>query len=169
MGSKYTANRPCEEWYSQDGLLVMDTLKLDIEGIIGELNGETTEFAGLPAGTVIGHMHLHVSDLTDADNFYLGIIGLNKPRSSFNIPTASFLSDGGYHHHLGLNTWAGNGAPPPGDDAARMLNYEILFPSQNSLKTVLQRLDAVYIEPSETDQGWLVRDPSQNGILLRAE
>ena len=168
-GIEIYRDRPREDWYNPDGLLVMDTLKLDIDGIIGELNGETTEFAGLPAGTVIGHMHLHVSDLTDADNFYLGIIGLNKPHSSFNIPTASFLSDGGYHHHLGLNTWAGNGAPPPGDDAARMLNYEILFPSQNSLENVLQRLDAVYNEPIETDLGWLVRDPSQNGILLRAE
>jgi catechol 2,3-dioxygenase len=166
-GIEIYRDRPRETWYNQDGQLVGDTLPLDIEGLIGELNGSEPAFEGLPDGTVMGHMHLHVADILEAENFYQGVIGLNKPPSTLHMPSASFLGVGGYHHHLAVNTWAGEGAPPPPDTAARMLNYEILFPDSAALDTVLQRLDASYIEPQQTDRGWLVRDPSQNGIILR--
>lgn len=167
-GIEIYADRTPEVWYNRDGILVGDTIALDIEDVMKELNGSTPEFEGLPDGTVMGHMHLHVSNIPNAERFYLGTIGLNKPKSTMEMPTASFLGAGGYHHHLGINTWAGVGAPPPPPDSARLLNYEILFPDDGALQTVLQRLDASYIEPQETDQGWLVRDPSQNSILLRA-
>jgi catechol 2,3-dioxygenase len=167
-GIEIYRDRPREDWYNDDGILVGDTIPLNIDAVIGELNGSKPVFEGLPTDTVMGHIHLHVSSLSDADLFYLGMIGFNKPHSTFNhIPAASFVSAGGYHHHLGLNTWAGEGAPPPADNAIRLLNYEILFPDQSSLDTVLLRLEAGHIEALESDQGWLVRDPSQNGILLR--
>jgi catechol 2,3-dioxygenase len=167
-GIEIYRDRPRDIWYNKEGLLVGDTLALDIDGVIGELNGNKHEFDGLPADTVMGHMHLHVGNIPDAESFYLGIIGLNKPKSTLDMPSASFLGAGGYHHHLGINTWAGVGVPPPPADAARLLNYEIFFPEDAALQTVLQRLHASYIEPEQTDQGWLVRDPSQNGILLRS-
>jgi catechol 2,3-dioxygenase len=166
-GIEIYRDRPRQKWYDQDGKLRTDTKQLDIEGLLGELDGNKPSFEGLPDNTVMGHMHLHVSNIPDAENFYLGIIGLNKPPATINLPSASFLSVGGYHHHLAVNTWAGVGAPPPPQDAARLLNYEILFPNQESLSTVLQRLEAPYIEPLNTDQGWLVNDPSQNALLLR--
>jgi catechol 2,3-dioxygenase len=166
-GIEIYRDRPRQNWYNQDGKLLTDTKQLDIEGLLGELNGNNTPFEQLPDNTAMGHMHLHVSNIPDAENFYLGIIGLDKPPSTINLPSASFLSAGGYHHHLAVNTWAGVGAPPPPQDAARLLNYEILFPDQAALNIVLQRLEAVYIEYHQTDQGWLVSDPSQNVILLR--
>jgi catechol 2,3-dioxygenase len=167
-GIEIYRDRSRERWYNRDGILVGDTLPLDVDDLMSELDGKTEEFDGLPEAAVMGHMHLHVANLPDAEQFYLGIIGLNKPKSTLEIPTASFLGAGGYHHHLGINIWAGVGAPPPPADAARLLNYEILFPNNDALEGVLQRLDAAYIEPQHTAQGWLVRDPSQNGILLRA-
>jgi catechol 2,3-dioxygenase len=168
-GIEIYRDRPRQKWYDQEGKLLTDTKQLDIEGLLGELDGNKTPFDGLPDSTVMGHMHLHVSNIPDAENFYLGIIGLNKPPSTINLPSASFLSVGGYHHHLAVNTWAGVGAPPPPQEAACLLNYEILFPNQESLNTVLQRLEASYIEAQHTDLGWLVRDPSQNAILLRPD
>ncbi len=80
---------------------------------------------------------------------------------------ASFVSAGGYHHHLGLNTWAGVGAPPSPEDAARLLWFECILPSQDALDQVLERLHREQIPIAEHAQGWLVRDPAQNGIVLR--
>lgn len=166
-GIEIYRDRPRQDWYNQEGVLMMDTLPLDIDGIIAELDGSQDGFEGLPENTVMGHMHLHVSNLSEAEMFYTGLIGLDRPRLSLQIPSARFLGAGGYHHHLGLNTWAGEGAGPPAEDAARLLHYEILFPNHSQLETVLQRLDAALIEAQQTDAGWLVRDPAQNGILLR--
>lgn len=167
-GIEIYRDRPREDWYNEEGIMIGDTIPLDIDGVIGELNGSQPDFTGLSGDTVMGHIHLHVSHLSAAENFYLGIIGLNKPPSALNqIPSASFVSAGGYHHHLGLNTWAGEGAPPPAEGDAQMLNYEILFPDQDSLETVLQRLRAAFIETTQKEEGWLIQDPSQNRILIK--
>ena len=145
----------------------MDTLALDLDGILAEPGVTANGWQGLPEATDMGHVHLHVADLAAAEHFYLDILGLGKPFDNTVIPSASFVSAGGYHHHVGMNTWAGVGAPPPPANAARLLEYEIVFPDQAALEAVLERLAQAKIPVQNTDAGWQVKDPSQNPILLR--
>jgi catechol 2,3-dioxygenase len=167
-GIEIYRDRPRSDWYDEHGNLVGDTLPLDMEGLIGELTGDDAPWTGIHPAARMGHIHLHVSNLAEADGFYVDTIGFGKPVNFGNIPTASFVSAGGYHHHLGLNTWAGVGAPPAPADAARLLSYEILFPNAAAVAPVLARLEAAGIAVAEDKGGQLLRDPSQNNILLRA-
>jgi catechol 2,3-dioxygenase len=109
-GIEIYRDRPRAEWeYEPSGELRMGTVALDLDGVLGELPGGADE--GMPAGTVIGHVHLQVADVAPARAFYAGDLGLDVTVSSY--PGALFLSSGGYHHHVGINTWASAGAPPP--------------------------------------------------------
>jgi catechol 2,3-dioxygenase len=83
------------------------------------------------------------------------------------MPSASFISAGGYHHHIGMNTWAGVGVPAPPDGAARLLSYEVVLPTGAALDLVRDRLQAAEIPLEEQPEGWTVRDPSGNLVLLR--
>jgi catechol 2,3-dioxygenase len=166
-GIEIYRDRPRSDWYDERGNMVMDTLPLDMDGLVGELEGNDEPWTGIHPAARMGHVHLHVADLAAAERFYIDVIGFGKPADFDYIPTARFVSAGGYHHHLGLNTWAGVGAPPPPADAARLLSYEILFPDVAALAPVLDRLEAAGVPVTETDDGLLVKDPSQNSILLR--
>jgi catechol 2,3-dioxygenase len=142
----------------------MATDPLDFDGVIGELEGNDQPWDGLAPGTTIGHVHLHVADLRAAEAFYHGLLG-------FDIITnyggsALFVSAGGYHHHLGLNTWAGVGAPPPPPDAAGLRHFAIVLPNPAALEPVVARVRGRDIAIEQTDEGLLLRDPSQNGVLL---
>src|SRR5690606_18635925 len=112
---------------------------LDAEGILAaaDANGN---WAGMPPETVMGHVHLHVADLAEAEGYYLDTLGFDLMQRFGG--QASFVSAGGYHHHLGLNIWAGRGAPPPPPDAARLKWYEIVLPDAQSLDMALARLEA---------------------------
>jgi catechol 2,3-dioxygenase len=112
----------------------------------------------------MGHIHLQVADVAVAKQFYTEVIGFGHMA---DYPSASFVSAGGYHHHLGMNSWMGAGAPPPPPTAARLLWYEIRLPDQAALDEVLARLQAAKVPVEQTDQGWLTRDPSQNTIVLK--
>lgn len=167
-GIEIYCDRPREQWYNAQGTLIMDTLPLDAEGILGELESNGHGWRGLSAKTVMGHVHLHVADLEAANNFYLDVMGFERPPLSMHIPTASFVSAGGYHHTLGLNIWAGVGAPAPTSGHARLLSFELIFSNDDQLDRVRQYLAAAEVPQEKRTQGWLVRDPSQNPILLRA-
>jgi catechol 2,3-dioxygenase len=160
-------DRPDNTWYDQNGRLVGDTLPLDIGSLLAELGPGHDNWSGLHAEAKMGHIHLHVADLDDAEQFYGRVLGFGSPPTSVQIATARFLAAGGYHHHLGLNTWAGAGAPPPPDDASRMLSFEILFPDRDSLDQTVGRIQAAGIEVTEQGGAWLVADPSYNAIVLR--
>jgi catechol 2,3-dioxygenase len=143
----------------------MATLPLDLDDLLGELRdaGGLQELA--PAGTRMGHVHLQVSELADIEAFYAGILGFDVVVRTY--PGALFVSAGGYHHHLGLNTWnsAGASAPPPGSVGLR--SYEIILPDARSLEVVLARVREAGIAAEEQPEGMLVRDPSGNGVILR--
>lgn len=166
-GIEIYQDREGSNWYDERGNLLGDTLPLDINSILSELDQDERPWDGLHANTVMGHVHLHVANLSAADRFYVDVIGFNKPPTTLRIPTASFINAGGYHHHLGLNTWAGVGAPPPPDDATRLLLFEILFPDMAALTPVVDRLKTAGITLTEQEESWLVQDPSRNNILLR--
>jgi catechol 2,3-dioxygenase len=135
---------------------------LDVEALIHE--HAAAEWSGLPPATTIGHVHLHVSDLEAAGHFYVGTLGMDLMQRLGSA--ALFVSAGGYHHHLGLNTWAGRGAPAPPADAIGLRWFEIRLPGEAARQAVLRRLDAAGVKIAESDDGPLVRDPSGNGIRL---
>ncbi|HET7791659.1 MAG TPA: VOC family protein, partial [Gemmatimonadales bacterium] len=115
--------RPRSAWRVDDRQLAMTTIPLDADDVIRAAEGQP--WTGAPAGTTIGHVHLYVRDIDQAAAFYHDALGLDKV--VWNYPGALFLSAGGYHHHLGVNTWAA-GAPQAGEDDARLLEWELLLP-----------------------------------------
>lgn len=143
-GIEIYRDRPREEWeYGPDGELRMGTEALDLGALMRELPGDAD--SGMPEGTRIGHVHLRVGDIGESEAFYGGDLGLDVTVRSY--PGALFLSRDGYHHHVGVNTWAGAGlpAPPPGSRGLEW--FEMTLPG--------------------ADEG-LVSDPSGNRVLLRS-
>ncbi len=164
-GIELYRDRPREEWPIRDGVLQMDTLPLDLDGVLGELRREDGD-APMAAGTRIGHVHLNIGDLTAAEAFYSGALGFDVTVRGY--PGALFVSAGGYHHHLGLNTWAGEGAPPAPEGARGLRQFEIVLPSGESLAAEEGRLREAGFEPTPQEGGALVTDPAGNRVLLRA-
>jgi catechol 2,3-dioxygenase len=123
LGIEIYRDRPRESWrHSADGELAMATDPLDLQSVIEE-PGADTPWTGLEAGTVMGHVHLHVPHLETAEAFYCQTIGFEPVVRGY--PGALFVAAGGYHHHLGLNTWMGVGAPPPPANAVGLRAFTI--------------------------------------------
>ena len=130
---------------------------LDVDDLV--TLGETHAWVGLPAATRIGHVHLFIGDLEAAARFYHD--GLGFDRVGWSFPGALFLSAGGYHHHVGLNTWAA-GAPPAGEDDARLVDWELVCGEPGAVTQNLEQRGFI-VEPS--DDGSIARDPW--GIAVR--
>ncbi len=131
----------------------MSTDPLDIESVVSAGGG--AEWTGAPAGTTIGHVHLHVGNLEEGEAFYHAALGLDKV--VWGYPGALFLSAGGYHHHLRTNTWSPG--PSASEDQAHLIDWELLVPSGADVAAVADSLDrAGYQVTSEKDM-WTVRDP----------
>jgi catechol 2,3-dioxygenase len=113
----------------------MGTDPIDIAGLHAAADGP---WKGMPAGTTVGHVHLHVGDIATASSFYSDTLGFD--RIVWNYPGALFLSAGGYHHHLGTNTWAGRARSPAPDDA-RLLEWTIELPDAASRAAVANSLE----------------------------
>jgi catechol 2,3-dioxygenase len=157
-------DRPRETWTFPNGEIHMESDPLDYESILALLDGDQRPWDGLAAGTRIGHMHLNVADLVNSEEFYHGILGFDiMVRRSHG---ALFISAGGYHHHLGLNIWNGAGAPPPLPEALGLRYYGITLPNSAELQKLAGRVQEAGIPAEELDEGFLVRDPSHNGVLL---
>lgn len=138
---------------------------LDLETLFGLLRPVDQLDAPLPEGTRLGHVHLHVRDVQEAVDFYHGVLGFDVMGISSRFG-AAFVSAGGYHHHLGLNTWQGAGAPPPPEDAAGLRYFSIRLPDEQALAPVRARIEAAGLPAMQWEDGLLLRDPSQNGVLL---
>lgn len=123
LGIEVYRDRPRAEWRAVDGQLAMATEPLDAMDVV---SSATTRWGEMPAGTAIGHVHLHVGDLARGAALYHDVLGFDKVVWSY--PGALFLSAGGYHHHLGTNTWAAS-SPSAGDEDARLLEWRIDLPS----------------------------------------
>lgn len=164
LGIEVYADRPRQEWRQQSGELVMATEPLDVAAVVAAAGDR--DWDGMPAGTTIGHVHLHVDDLEAATAFYHGALGLDKVVWSYQ--GALFLSAGGYHHHLGVNTWA-RGAAPAGESDAKLLEWELRVPSPEDLEGVRASLRRAGYGAEEEGQDLLTRDPSGTALRIRAD
>jgi catechol 2,3-dioxygenase len=154
LGIEVYADRPRSTWRHEGGQLVMATEHLDAEGVIRAGGG--AKWVGMPAGTTIGHVHLHVGDIERAAAFYHEALGLDKVVWSY--PGALFLSAGGYHHHLGTNTWA-RGAPSAGEEDAKLLDWELLLPASTDVQEAAASLARSGHDVVATDGNASVVDP----------
>ena len=136
LGIEVYADRPQGEWQHQDRELVMTTDDLNIGDLVEAAGDEP--WTGMPAGTRIGHVHLHVGSLAEAEAFYHAKLGLDK--TVWSYPGALFLAAGGYHHHLGTNVWSPG--PPAEDSEARLLEWELVLPSARDVEETLARVGA---------------------------
>ncbi len=134
IGIEIYRDRPREEWEHEGGELRMATLPLDLESILADLPSDFDAGQKLAAGTRIGHVHLNVADLGDSERFYVSELGFDVTVRSY--PGALFVSAGGYHHHLGLNTWNGEGAPPPPPGAVGIDRFELAVPGAQGAEVV---------------------------------
>ena len=122
LGIEIYRDRPRDTWRKADGQIAMATDPLDLDSVANEPGAELP-WTGLDAGTVIGHVHLHVPSLVEAERLYCGIVGFEPMVRTY--PGALFVAAGGYHHHLGLNTWMGEGAPPPPENAVGLRRFSV--------------------------------------------
>jgi catechol 2,3-dioxygenase len=164
-GIEIYRDRPREEWRYADGQLRMETLPLDLNGVLGELGSERPGANGMPPGTRIGHVHLNVAELEESESFYHGLLGFDVTVRGY--PGALFLSTGGYHHHIGLNTWAGVGAPPPPPGSLGLERFELLVDDERRLEELARGLGDGGVGAERNEAGIHTADPSNNRILLR--
>lgn len=168
-GIEIYRDRPNAEWPRSDGRLAMISEPLDLDGVLRELPPTEAQPIERPvaAGTTIGHVHLHVADLDAAMRFYVDLLGFDLTQRYGR--SAMFVAAGGYHHHVGLNTWRGQGAPPPPPGAAGLREFEVVVPGRNDVDRAASGLRSAGIEVESDEGSILVRDPSQNTLRLRAE
>jgi catechol 2,3-dioxygenase len=164
-GIEIYRDRPRAEWPWVGGQLRMGADPIDFEELLAE-TAAVDDNAGLATGTLMGHVHLHVARLEDAERFYVGVLGFQLMQRYG--PSALFVSAGGYHHHIGLNTWAGVGAPPPPPGAIGLRHFVVQLPSDTAVEKVAGRVRAAGIPIDPHDGGLLLHDPANNAILLRA-
>ena len=138
---------------------------IDLEEMLGHLLPDDRLDQPLPAGTKMGHVHLHVADVDEALRFYHDLVGFDVMG---HVPGVGFISAGGYHHHLGLNTWAGQGARPAAPGSAGLRRFTIELPSRRELDDVVIRLEHGGVRLSEEADGLAAVDPSANRVLFRA-
>lgn len=166
-GIEIYRDRPRSEWPYVNDVLQMSTDPLDFAGVLSELEEDQFTWNGLHNDTIMGHIHLHVNYLDVAEAFYTKTLGFEL--ITRYGPSAAFVSAGGYHHHIGLNTWAGVGAPPPPDNAVGLNWFTILLPDQDALRATAVRLQAADIAYEKREDGLFLRDPARNGILLTTQ
>jgi catechol 2,3-dioxygenase len=157
-------DRPRERWEGRVATH-MTTLALDVDALFAELADPASEpFDGLPAETVMGHVHLKVAAIADTIGFYRDVLGFGLMAQLGR--QAAFLSAGGYHHHIGANTWESDGARPAPSGSAALRHVTIVLPSVEERERVLTRAAAAGAGAEDTSGGPMVTDPAANKLLL---
>jgi catechol 2,3-dioxygenase len=154
LGIEVYADRPRSSWRIDDRQLAMATEPLDVANLLAAAGDET--WNGAPAGTTMGHIHLYVRDIDQGASFYHDAVGFDKIVWSY--PGALFLSAGGYHHHLGTNTWAAN-APLPSDADAQLIEWELVVPTAESVDAVAASIAQRGFPLERDGASLLARDP----------
>ncbi|MBB4661968.1 VOC family protein [Conexibacter arvalis] len=170
-GIELYRDRPRSEWgFEPDGQIRMATLPLDLDAIVAELPRDLADDApdpGIPDDTAMGHVHLQVSDLDAAEAFYHGVLGFDVVVRGY--PGALFVSAGGYHHHLGLNTWASLGGVDNAPGTRGLARYTIALPDAAAVRAVAERLAADERPAVERDGALVATDPFGNELALVAQ
>jgi catechol 2,3-dioxygenase len=166
-GIEIYRDRPRDEWPRSGDQLQMATLPLDLDDVVGELRAVSELQESAPPGTRIGHVHLQVADLRAAEDFYNGVLGFDVMVRGY--PGALFVSAGGYHHHIGLNTWHSAGASPAPAGSLGLRSFTVELPDQNGLDAVLAQIEAAGVRHERRPDGFLVRDPFANAVLLTTQ
>ncbi|GAB4480105.1 MAG: catechol 2,3-dioxygenase [Anaerolineae bacterium] len=159
-GIELYRDRPRDEWPRRGGVLQMATLPLNLEALLAEADSP----AEMAPATTMGHIHLHVASIAQAEAFYAGVLGFELMQRYG--ASASFLSAGGYHHHIGVNTWGTQGAPPPPPGAAGLRRFTIALPDEAARAQVIGQVEAAGIPVEQGEGGPLLRDPAGNALEL---
>lgn len=164
LGIELYVDRPRKEWRRVGRELMMATDPVDVQGVVA--SGGSQAWAGMPAGTTIGHVHLKVGALDRAEAFFTDAIGFDK--MVWNYQGALFFGAGGYHHHLGTNIWASAGASAPQDDEAALLEWSIELPTNAEVEAVSQSLRAgAFPFTVDADGDVVTQDPWGTSLRLR--
>lgn len=159
----YADRKPGEWTYHDDGTVAMATERLDLQALYD--SAPKTEWGGMAPDAAIGHMHLQVGNVPEADRFYEGVLGLKKMAS---YPGASFFASGAYHHHIAANVWNSRNAGARSDAMTGLSEYSLTFNDKASLDQVLANLDGLEIPVARTAEGYSLKDPWGIGIMLAA-
>jgi catechol 2,3-dioxygenase len=166
-GIEIYRDRPRSDWPVVGTGVRMTVDPLDLGALLDEARDDGTPWAGLAPGTRVGHVHLRVSNLPASERFYVDTLGFEVMARYGD--SALFVSAGGYHHHIGLNTWAGVGAPAPPSGAAGLREYVMRLPSAAERNRVAARARAAGTPVEPVEGGVALRDPSSNRLVLVAD
>ncbi|PQP82899.1 glyoxalase [Paenibacillus sp. PCH8] len=163
-GIEIYADRARDTWKRDaDNNYIMASDPVDVEGLF--TLSENEAWHGLPAGTVIGHVHFHVRSLEESREFYTGVLGFDIVGNFANM-SALFVSAGGYHHHLGLNIWAGVGAPVKPDNATGIDYFTIVYSTEEQLEQALEQLRQSKAAVTRLEDTWFTVDPQNIRVRL---
>lgn len=160
-GIELAGDRPRESWPDLS-TMAGGPDPLDIRALLELVAGE--EPHEVDPATTVGHLHLHVGDLAEALLFYRDIVGFDVMTT---LPSAVFVAAGGYHHHVGFNTWRGPGVPPAPDDVVGLRHFTVVLRDEAELESLRARARAAGVPVEETEAGTLLRDPAGNALLFR--
>jgi len=168
-GIEIYADRPRSAWPTRDGQLAMYTDPLDIPDLLRELETDPRPWSRMPAEARIGHVHLQVSDLAKAEQFYCTVLGFEVTQRTY--PGALFVSAGGYHHHLGLNIWNSRRAGPVPEDVTGLIAFALVIPERAAWEEAVARVRAAGLPieeglRSEYGVGVATRDFDRIGVEL---
>jgi len=161
LGIEVYADRPRDAWRVQGQEIFMTTERLNIQSLLAAAGNRP--WSGIPAGTSLGHMHLQVGDLERAEAFYHAALGFDK--IVWNFPGALFMSAGGYHHHLGTNTWAA-GAGEATENEARLLEWRLVLPTTDDRLRAAESLREAGYAVVHDEESWVVSDPWNTTLRL---
>jgi catechol 2,3-dioxygenase len=161
-GLELAADRPRDEWPTVDEIYARGPAPLDLNGLLAAVASEDAS-PRAAAGLRVGHLHLQVGDIDAALAFYCDLIGFELQA---RLPSAAFVSAGGYHHHLGLNTWLGEGIPPLPEGTVGLRDWTLVLPTSDDVEAVSARLAAAEVATAELDGGFEARDPWQIALQV---
>ena len=164
LGIEVYADRPRDTWRRVGRELMMSTDPVDVDGLV-RAAGDVA-WTRMPPGTTMGHVHLHVSNIEQGAAFYAEALGFD--RTVWSYPGALFLGAGGYHHHLGTNTWTGPGAQPAGEDEAGLMEWTIELPNALGVDAAAASIAAAGYGVTRDASDAVTVDPWGTGIRLRS-